>query len=726
MAIDKKSFIDNFISESRENIVAMGDIIIALRKDPDNTEKLSELLRLLHTLKGSARMMDFSNIETINHELENTFKGVKEKRYPLTRNLLQLIYSSIGYIEEGLDRVKSLGTDSLEMTNLLNVFRKAESGLAFSLDELEGDLQQNRSGITEEEENNPKNEGAASLSNYESIRVEITKIDEIVKQLNSLIIQQFQFKRENENLTELEEGMRNVFAMVKNFSATCSGMENIVESLNEMTKMTQKIRKTYSDEMAQLEHISFELQEEILGLQMLPLNLVLDPLKKMVEETSLLLEKEIDFSITGSDLLLDKTILENINDPIIHLIRNAVDHGIESPEERKAAGKEPQGVIMIRCTSESGRINIKIQDDGRGIDYDTIRQKAITLNPEMEDEIRKMDQGALCGFLFQSGFTTTKKITNLSGRGVGLDIVKTNIERIKGKIVIESEPGIGTRFEMSLPLSLATVDGFFVMSQEKKFLIPTAFVKEVLVIKREEIVSVLNKNVIRLRNMIIPVYPLAALLEKENTQVSEKMSVVVVESLGDIIGITVDSVIQFSSLIYKPLPGRLTKLKVIQGIVFDENFEIINILFVPELIARFKGIRNIEFKERYSPEDKQYKQILVVDDSLSTREIEKSILELENFNVTLAVDGIDALNKMKEQYFHLIITDVQMPRMDGITLIENIRRQEKYKNTPVIVVSSKDRSDLEDSVGTAGGNVIINKNDFDRGSLLEKVKELIG
>ncbi|MDC7124990.1 MAG: response regulator, partial [Spirochaetales bacterium] len=461
-------------------------------------------------------------------------------------------------------------------------------------------------------------------------------------------------------------------------------------------------------------------------LQMLPLNLVLDPLKKMVEETSLLLKKEIDFEISGSGILLDKTILESINDPIIHLIRNAVDHGIELPEERRAAGKPTQGKISIQCTSESGRINIRIEDDGRGLNYDKIRQKALDIYPELVEDIQKMDHGELSGFLFQSGFTTTTNVTSLSGRGVGLDIVKTNIEKIKGKITISSKAGEGTKFDMSLPLSLATVDGFFVMSQGKKFLIPTAFVKEILIIKREDVISAVNKNVIRLRDMIIPVYPLAALLEKEESVPSDKMSVVVVESLGDIIGITVDSVVQFSSLIYKPLPGRLAKLKVIQGIIFDENFEIINILFIPELISRFKGIRNIEFKERYSPEDKQYKQILIVDDSLSTREIEKSILEVADFNVSLAVDGIDALDKIKEQYFHLIITDIQMPRMDGITLIENIRRQEKYKDTPVIVVSSEDQDTLEQQVDAAGGNAIINKNDFDRGSLLEKVKEFIG
>jgi two-component system chemotaxis sensor kinase CheA len=234
----------------------------------------------------------------------------------------------------------------------------------------------------------------------------------------------------------------------------------------------------------------------------------------------------------------------------------------------------------------------------------------------------------------------------------------------------------------------------------------------------------LNRNVIRVRDQIIPVYPLSSLLNKDRVTNPEKLSVVVVESLGDIIGIIVDSVIQFSSLIYKPLPGNLARLKIIQGVVFDENFEIINILYVPDLINRFKGIRNIEFRKRFSNTEKEYKQILVVDDSLSTREIEKSILELDGYSVVMAVDGIDAMEKMRDQYFHLILTDINMPRMDGITLIENVRRQEKFSDTPIVVVSSEtdDRASLIDK----GASAIFNKRDFDRGSLLQKVKELIG
>lgn len=724
MAIDKQLFIENFLNESRDNLITLGDVVISLRKSPEDTEKLAELLRLLHTIKGSSRMMEFSVIEAIAHGLEDVFKGIRDKRYSISKPLIQLVLSSIDYLERGLQSIKSIESDQIPINSLEMVFQKAVSGLPFSLDELMKD----RVAIEDQEEiagilDTKKKEG---LSDYETIRIKLSKVDEIVKHLNSLIIQQFQFKKENERISELEESLREAANKIHNLIERHPGLDDIGIAVDSSVKLTQSIRKSYTEEMAQLEHISFELQEEVLGLRMLPMELVLGPLKKMVEETSLMMGKEINFEITGTDLLLDKTILEQINDPIIHLVRNAIDHGIESQEERTTAGKDKQGNIKIICSAESGRINIKIQDDGKGLNYTQIKKKALNLYPDREEEINEMDRGGLSVFLFQSGFTTTKKVTNLSGRGVGLDIVKSNIEGIKGKITLSSEDGQGSSFTMSLPLSLATVDGFFITCQNERFLIPTAFVKEIINIKRDEVITILNRNVIRVRDMIIPIYPLSSLLDKDETSVSDKLSIVVVESLGDIIGIAVESVNQFVSLIYKPLPGSMVKLKIIQGIVFDENFEIINILFVPQLISRFKGIRNIEFRKRFSPKNKEYKQILVVDDSLSTREIEKSILELDDYNVDLAVDGIDAMEKIKEKYFHLIITDLQMPRMDGFTLIENIKRQEKYKNTPIIVVSSDNSKDVVDRINEIGGNGLINKRDFDRGSLLQKVKEFIG
>ena len=723
MAIDRKDFLDNYLNETRENMETLGDIIISLRQKPDDGDKLAELLRLLHSIKGTSRMMKFETIEAVAHGLEDIFKGVRDQRFKITKPLIQLVLSSAGYIEKALDRIGAEGNDEVTTRNLMAVYQKAVAGLTFSLDQLKED--DPREAAPEKESSTEGNDKTGPRD-YESIRIKVSKVDEIIKKLNTLIIQQFQFKKENERIQELEEILRKTRSKLHLLTDRHAEAKEIENDLAEGQKLVQRITKSYSEEMVQLEHTSFELQEQILGLRMLPMELVLGPLKKMVEATALAMDKEINFETTGTDLLLDKTILEQINDPIIHIIRNSIDHGIEPEEERIAAGKPATGRVTIKCTSESGRINLKIEDDGRGLDYDAIRSKALKLYPESEEEIKEMDNQRLSSFLFRSGFSTRSTITNLSGRGVGLDIVQHNIESVKGKITLNSEQGRGTVFTLSLPLSLATVDGFFVASQNERFLIPAAFVREILIVNKTDIMGILNRNVIRVRDQIIPVYPLAALLNKDISTTQDKFSVVVVESLGDTIGVIVDSVIQFASLIYKPLPGNLVKLKAIQGVVFDENFDIINILYIPDLIDRFKGVRSIEFRKRFSSQEKEYKQILVVDDSLSTREIEKSILELDGYNVELAVDGIDALEKMRNQYFHLILTDIQMPRMDGLTLIENIRRQEKFASTPIVVVSSESKAEKVQQLKNIGANAVFNKRDFDRGSLLDKVKELIG
>ncbi len=441
----------------------------------------------------------------------------------------------------------------------------------------------------------------------------------------------------------------------------------------------------------------------------------------------MLLGKEIEFSTYGTDILLDKFILERLHDPIIHIVRNAVDHGLETPEERIRAGKPPTGKIEIRCSAESGNIVIRIVDDGRGFDYEKIRSRAAEMNPAQAEEIRQMEESALNSFLFVSGFSTKDEITDLSGRGVGLDIVKHNIEKLKGKISLTSKKGEGTEFKLSLPLSLATVDGFFVTAGGEKFLIPAAFVKEITIVKEDEQLDLLNKKGYRLRDTIIPLYPLSAILDKDVEEGDRKnLFVVVVESFGEVVGIIVDSVIQYTSLIYKPVPKNLSKLKLIQVIVFDESFNIINILFIPEIMNRFKRIRNIDTRRKFSTSRREFKKILVVDDSYSTREIEKSILELENYNVTTAVDGIDGLQKLKEQQYHLIITDIHMPRMDGLTFVENLRKDEKCRNIPIIVVSSDEDPEKRNKFEAVGANAFIVKSEFDRGNLVKEVRDLIG
>ncbi len=738
MALNREAFIDNFLDELNENIQKVDSSILVLKKDPENEEELNTLLRSLHTVKGSSRMLKFNTLEKIAHGIENVFKGIKDGRYGIDKQIVQLVFITTDYFKEGIQRIRETKSDDLPANKLLAAYEKAYANEPFSLEECklpkkeapvkeapvsaetasEGPTGEADGGISSEAYDTGRAD--QTISEYESIRVKISKVDTIIKGLNNLIIRQFQFKKENDMLEELEDSFRS-FMMLNHGDSGGDG-----EELTEALKLIQGIRKGFSEELTLMERSTFDVQEEILSLRMLPLDLILGSMGKMVEETAMVLNKEIDLSISGSNVLLDKLILERLNDPIIHIVRNSVDHGIETPEERERHGKPRVGKLEIKCSSESGNIMIRIKDDGRGIDYEKIRQKAIAANPMQEEEILAMDESALNSFIFQSGFSTNKAVNDLSGRGVGLDIVRFNIEKIKGKITLNSEKGTGTEFVLTLPLSLATVEGFFVRAGGEKFLIPSKFVKEIIIAEEEQKLDLLQRKAIKLRNKIIPIYYLADLLERDRAETGGKMFVMVVESMGEIIGLVVDSVIQYASLIYKPLPQNLSSLKIIQGIVFDESFNIVNIFYIPEVVKKCKSIRNIESKKRYSSKKREYKHVLVVDDSYSTREIERSILELEQYNVDTAVDGIDGLEKVRNKHFNLIITDINMPRMDGLTFVENLRREEQFKKIPIIVVSSEKNEAVKDSFAKAGANSYIDKTDFDRGNLLQEVKNLIG
>jgi two-component system chemotaxis sensor kinase CheA len=386
------------------------------------------------------------------------------------------------------------------------------------------------------------------------------------------------------------------------------------------------------------------------------------------------------------------------------------------------------GHLELSCAAESGHIVIRIKEDGKGLDYARVRSRAKELFPAQAGDIDTMEESALNSYLFMSGFSTKDAISDLSGRGVGLDIVRHNIEKIKGKITLTSVKGQGTEFVLALPLSLATVDGFFVGSSGEKFLVPANFVKEVIIVKAGDVMDLLNRRAFVLRNIVVPMYPLSVLLGKDEDDPfdRQKFYIVVVEAFGEIMGIMVDSIIQYTTLIYKPVPANLAGIKAIQGIVFDENFDIINILYVPELMNQCKRIRSIDTRRRYSSARRETKRILVVDDSHTTREIEKSILELEQYQVSTAVDGIDGLEKLREQHYHLIVTDINMPRMDGLTFVGNLRNIAAYQDIPVIVVSSDEDPVLRRKFMDSGASSFIVKSEFERGNLVETVKSLIG
>lgn len=731
MSLNRDSFISQYLDEIRDNIQNLDSSIIVLKKDPDNEEDLNRILRTLHTIKGSSRMLKFSTVEKISHGLENVLKGIKEHRYSISDALVQLVFITSEYLRECAKKIAAEKDDTIDIDALLRVFERASSNEPYTLEEIRKFKSSASSDDTqglspERKEAVTGADTAGVFKDLQTIRVKIDHIDSIIKNTNSLIINQFQMKKQNEALANLEETLQEFRTGCEaGVGENISLMREMSGKMSSMLKGIQKIRKGFNEQIETIERETFDLQESIVGLRMFPLEMIFGSLPKMVEELSVSLGKSISFSISGSDVRLDKIILETISDPVVHLVRNGVDHGIELPEERERAGKNRNGNISINCFSEGGTIVVAIRDDGRGINFERVRSRALEMFPMMADEIRSMGEPELTAFLFQPGFTTSSTVSDISGRGVGLDIVKHKIENIKGKITVTSEPGMWTQFTLALPLSLATVGGYFITASSKKFFIPSNFVREILLIGPGEKIPMLNKEAVKVRESLIPLYSMAHLLDLDIRDDSGRDFVVIVESLGETIGIVVDSIIEFATLIYKPLPPSLQQLRYIQGIVFDENYDIVNILHMPALIEKSKRMSDIEMKRRFVKERKELRNILVIDDSVNSREIVKSIFESANYSVTTAQDGIDGLNKVRSSDFKLIVTDINMPRMDGFTFIENIKREEQLRSIPVIIISSFDDPDSKKRASELGADSYIVKSDFDRNNLISVAKNLI-
>lgn len=705
MALKRESFVGQYLDELEENVVNLEKSIAALRRDSDSEEETNRAVRILHTIKGSSRMLKFATIEKLAHGLESVIKGVKEKRYPVSQEIVQLVLAGAGRIRDGAESIRSTGDYHADIGPLLASCERAYAGEPFDPGDAGRSARVSSAPVERRSEPRrlPTDESA-------TIRVRTGTIDEIIRMLNNLIVNQFQFKKHHGAIAAIEELLEG---------------RGGFDDDGELLKSFRMMRKSFKEQIEIIERDTFALQERIIGMRMFPLEMIMGSLPGMVEELAISLGKLVNLNLSGTDAALDRLILETIHDPIIHIVRNAVDHGIETPDEREGAGKPRTAELTITCRPESGGISISIADDGRGIDTEAVRRRACALYPARRDEIESMKDEELNALIFSPGFSTAAAVTALSGRGAGLDIVKHNLEKVKGRIFIESRPGRGTVFTLTLPLTLSTIDGYFVRSAGMKYFVPANYVNEVLIVERRDVLKVLNRDAIRVRDAIIPLFSLPVLLNERPAEDRESGFVFIAESLGSYIGVAVDSVLEYVTLIYKPLPESVRGIEYIQGIVFDERYDIVSILHMPALIERAKRLSDIDLKSRYAGGGRRDRRVLVVDDSLNSREIQRSILESAGCDVTTVEDGIGALESLRARDFDIVITDINMPRMDGFTLLENLKRDPAVRSIPVIVVSNYDDVETSRRALELGASSYIVKSDFDRNNLVETVDALL-
>lgn len=547
---------------------------------------------------------------------------------------------------------------------------------------------------------------------WAKVSSEVRKVQRIVENRNEWAKQGLSYLQTAPTLVEFLYWNEQQFA----------GLENRLKGLSKMAEHDQQTVGALVD----------NLLEDTKRVLMLPFSSLLEIFPKMIRDLSRTLAKDVELVIRGGEVEIDKRILEELKTPLIHLLRNSLDHGIETPEVRTRYEKSPRGTIVIAVSQVSGSsVEILISDDGGGIDCTKIKQAVVKRGLLSPKAVETIDEQAALALIFQSEVSTSPIVTDISGRGLGMAIVREKIEKLGGQITIETHLHEGTSFRIILPLTLATFRGVFVQARDHIFVIPTISVERVVRIKRNEVKTVENKETVLLDGRPIALTHLDEMLQlprkARREEDEESVLGLVLGSAEKRIVCCVDKVLHEQEVLFKSLGAYLAQVPNFAGATVLGSGKVVPILHIPDLLkSAAEGVKTCISKSNGEEETESFnKSILIAEDSVTSRMLLKGILESAGYQVTTAVDGLDAFSLLQKTGFDLVVSDVEMPRMNGFELTSRIRDNEQLAQVPVVLVTGLDsREDRERGIA-AGADAYIVKTSFDQSNLLDVVQRLI-
>jgi len=594
----------------------------------------------------------------------------------------------------------------------------------------------------------------------EYIKVSISKINNILNLVGEMVINKINSNEKLHNIKRIYKQSKNALKQIEDLSSLINNTSasSFADSQADIgaifIEISQNMGKTLEDIFQLLEAISTEifhldpiideLQFRMKQVRMLPVRNLFETMPRLVRDIATDQNKQVDLIMSGEDTELDKKVLELMKNSFIHLLRNSIDHGIESPEERVKIGKPAKGTISLKAFYKGGNVIIEIKDDGKGIAVEKVKEKAISKGLLSEEDAKEISQNELINFIFAPGFSTAPLITDISGRGVGLDVVKTDIASLKGTISVETEPHKGTLFTLQLPLTVAIIQVLLVRCGTEIFSIPLLSVNESIIIDKDEIFTIENRAAFQLRNKIISVIDLTEIIQlppqyqqqTQNKEDQNKHFIVIINSMERLLGMKVDEILGEQEVFIKTMSPRLGNIPNISGVTVLGNGQVILILDVLDIFNTSKNLTfaNTLKKVKKTEESDQAfivnnptekKHILIVEDSLTTRELERSILESHGYEVDTANDGIDAINKVQFHNFDIIVSDINMPKMNGFELCKKLKSDKKTKDIPFIIVSSLEEKEHKKLGIEAGAQAYIIKSAFDQSALISTIKKLL-
>ncbi|MCK1788281.1 response regulator, partial [Pseudomonas sp. TNT11] len=511
------------------------------------------------------------------------------------------------------------------------------------------------------------------------------------------------------------------------------------EALADARRLLSEAQALLAEKTVELDEFAWQagqraqvLYDTALACRMRPFADVLAGQARMVRDLGRSLGKQVRLEIEGEKTQVDRDVLEKLEAPLTHLLRNAVDHGIEAPEQRLLAGKPAEGLIRLRASHQAGLLVLELSDDGNGVDLERLRGTIVDRHLSTLETALHLSEEELLTFLFLPGFSLRDKVTEVSGRGVGLDAVQHMVRQLRGAVVLEQKAGQGSRFHLEVPLTLSVVRSLVVEVGEEAYAFPLAHIERMCDLAPEDIVQLEGRQHFWHEGRHVGLVAASQLLQRPPGQGNEEtLKVVVIRERDAVYGIAVERFIGERTLVVLPLDDRLGKVQDISAGALLDDGSVVLIVDVEDMLRSVDKLLNTGRLERIARRSQQAaevprKRVLVVDDSLTVRELQRKLLLNRGYEVAVAVDGMDGWNALRSEDFDLLITDIDMPRMDGIELVTLLRRDTRLQSLPVMVVSYKDREEDRRRGLDAGADYYLAKASFHDDALLDAVVELIG
>ncbi|SMC39298.1 CheA signal transduction histidine kinase [Desulfocicer vacuolatum DSM 3385] len=765
-----------FKTEAKERLRELSSDLIKLEKNPGGDgcdEVIESMFRQVHSLKGASRSAGLREIEKIIKALENVFSALKRKQIKIMPEMMDVLHHATDTLADFAD---TLGNNQpsdhknqvCEIVEQINALSSGESPGKTKFVKKKPEPVKEAIAIIKEEESHKKEipppkefaedtltKSDRSKDKTQTVRVSLKKLDLLMLQAEEMLQVKLlanQHKNELEHIIEMLELLQKEWGRVADTTRILtqiikkkgeSGNRersalNSVSKLMALVASNQDQSRIFESRLISLvrsahrdKRVISELVERLLkdmkDVLMLPFSTFLEIIPKIVRDLSRDQGKNVKVSMEGGEIEIDRKILEEMKDPLIHVLRNCVDHGIEKQALRKKNQKPPMGTIKVMVSQVNGdRIEISISDDGAGIDLEKVKEAAIEKNVVSRQEASGLSDKEVFDLIFQSEVTTSSIVTDISGRGLGMAIVREKIERLGGKVSIESRLGQGTIIRALLPITLATFRGVLVEAGNQQFVVPTASVNQVVRINPDDVKTVENRKTIPLNGHRIPLVRLDDVLEippKEQTFAS-KIPALVLGTREKRIAFSLDNVLDEEEILFKSLGNQLSRVRNIYGATVLGNRKVVSILNVTDLIKSAMHVRPMVARGAVGKKAAQI-SVLVAEDSITSRMLLKTILESAGYRVKTVIDGLEALTELKQTKYNLLVSDVDMPRMNGFVLTEKIRKDKTLGDLPVILVTAlHSREDRERGIDV-GANAYIVKSSFDQSNLLEVVQKYI-